>query len=334
MPSFIQPPVTPLPTGINLKGKTAIITGASAGLGLETARQLLTLNASTVVLAVRNVHKGETCRQRLLTDHAVKAHNPNCVVEVMQLDMDDYESVKAFAKAVKAKLPVVDLLVLNAGIGILKLERSPSGHERNMQVNYLSNALLTLELLPHLEASARQTGTASRITWVGSRTHYGSTLAQKAPVRPGESVLGHMDDAENFFPFKKYHDTKLLCALFMYSLAPRIHPDRVLFNMLCPGMVATAMSDVLPLYIRLPVNLIKAIRARPVEQGGWLILNAAIVAGPESHGKFILDKNIQPAHEFIQSPTGQDVQKRLWADTMEEMSKITTVPAELTAAAA
>ena len=211
----------------------------------------------------------------------------------MQLDMDDYESIKAFAKAVKAELPVVDLLVLNAGIGLLELDRSPGGHERNMQENYHSNILLTIELLPHLEASAQKTGTASRITWVGSRTLYNSTLKAKAPVTPGQSVLGHMDDAKNFIPFKRYHDTKLLCAMFMYSLAPRHQKDRVLINMLCPGMVATAMSNVLPFYLRLPSSLIKAIRARRVEEGGWLILNAAVVAGPESHGKFLQDKDIQ-----------------------------------------
>ncbi|MCJ1423701.1 hypothetical protein MMC29_001585 [Sticta canariensis] len=187
MGSFFQPAVMPLPTNIDLKGKTAIITGASAGMGLETARQLLTLNAFTVVLAVRNVHKGETCRKKLLADSAVKAHNLKGVVKVMQLDMDDYESIKTFAKAVKAELPVVDLLVLNAGIGILKLERSPGGHERNVQVNYLSNVLLTIELLPYLEASAQKTGTASRITWVGSRTHYNSTLKAKAPSGPAKT---------------------------------------------------------------------------------------------------------------------------------------------------
>ncbi|MCJ1423700.1 hypothetical protein MMC29_001584 [Sticta canariensis] len=120
--------------------------------------------------------------------------------------------------------------------------------------------------------------------------------------------------------------------MFMYSLAPRIQKDRVLINMLCPGMVATAMSNVLPLHLRLRFSLIKAIRARRVEEGGWLILNAAVVAGPESHGKFLQDKDIQATHEFIQSPAGQDVQRRLWADTMEEMSKITSVPSELLAA--
>lgn len=291
---FSQVKVTPLPSGIDLQGKTVIITGASAGMGLESARQLLACNASTVVLAVRNTSKGEGCKTSLLSDPAVKEYNKDPTVKVMKLDMDDFESIQSFAKAVKAELPVVDHLLLNAGIGILKHETSPSGHERVMQVNYLSNVLLILELLPQLEASAATTGAPSRITWVGSRRHSQSTLANKAPVQPGETVIGHMDDPKNFFPFQIYNDTKLLCAIFMYELAPRLEKNKIVLNMVCPGMVDTAMSDVLPIYLRIPVNIMKTIRARPVEHGAWLVLNAMLVAGPKSHGEFFFDKTIQP----------------------------------------
>ena len=292
---FTQPKVTPLPTGINLDGKTIIITGASAGMGLEAARQLLALNASTLILAVRNTTKGESCKTSLLADPAVKKHNKKPTVKVMKLDMDDYSSIQSFAKAIKAEVPIVDHLLLNAGIGILKFERSVSGHERTMQVNYLSNVLLLLELLPHLEASAVKTGSPSRVSWVGSRTHMSSTLAEKGKaVKPEETVIGHMDDPKYFFPFQKYNDTKLLCVMFLYELAPRLDKSKVVFNMMCPGMVDTSMSDVLPIYLRIPINVVKAIRARPVEQGAWLILNAMVVMGPESHGAFILDKDIQP----------------------------------------
>lgn len=290
-----QPRVTPLPTGINLDGKIFVITGASAGMGLETARQLLTLNASTLILAVRNTTKGENCKASLLAEPAVKKHNNKPTVKVMKVDMDDYSSILSFAKAIKTEVPVVDHLLLNAGIGILKLERSANGHERTMQVNYLSNVLLLLELLPHLEASAMKTGSPSRVTWVGSRTHLQSTLAEKSKaVKPEETVIGHMDDPKYFFPFQKYNDTKLLCVMFLYELAPRLNKSKVIFNMMCPGMVDTSMSDVLPIYLRVPVNIVKAIRARPVEQGAWLILNAMVVMGPDSHGEFILDKDIQP----------------------------------------
>lgn len=289
---FIQPKVTPLPTDIDLKGKTAVVTGASAGIGLETARQLLTLNASTVILAVRNVSKGEACKTELLLDRDVKAHNPNATIKVLELDMDKYDSVKSFAKKLRDEAAVVDILILNAGIGLLKLERSPSGHDRTTQVNYYSNVLLIAELLPHLEASAERTGSPTRITWVGSRMYEGTTFEKKAPIKPGESVIKHMDAEETFFAFQRYGDSKLLCAMFLYSFAPKLNKDKVIFNMVCPGMTNTNMSAVLPLPLRLVANVVKAIRARPVEVGGWIILNAALVAGPESHGKFIMDKTI------------------------------------------
>ena len=292
---FTQPKVTPLPPNINLRGKTIIVTGASAGLGLEAARQTLSLNASAVVLAVRNPSKGEFCKASLLADPAVKKNNSGATIKVMKLDMDDYTSIQSFAAKVKAELPVVDHLLLNAGIGLLKHERSTSGHERTTQVNYLSNALLILELLPHLEASATRTGTASVITWVGSRVHEKSSLSEESKaVKPSETILGHMDDPKYFFPFQRYNDTKLLCVMFLYELAPLVDKKKVVINMLCPGMVNTAMSDVLPIYFRIPVNIVKAIRARSVEEGVWLILNAMIVEGSESHGRFILDKEIQP----------------------------------------
>lgn len=228
-------------------------------MGLESARQLVARNASTVVLAVRNISKGEGCKASLLADPAVKKHNKDPTVKVMKLDMDDYDSIQSLAKAVKAELPAVDHLLLNAGIGILKHETSPSDYERVMQVKYLSNVLL-LELLPQLEANAAKTGVPSRTTWVGSRRHSQSTLLNKAPVQSDETVVGHMDDPKNFLPFRNYNDTKLLCALFLYELAPRLDRNKVIVNMLCPGMVDTTMSDVLPLYLRVPVNIVKIIR--------------------------------------------------------------------------
>lgn len=291
MAGFFQPKVTPLPLGIDLKGKTAVVTGASAGMGLEVTRQLLQLRISTIILAVRNVAKGKDITRSLCDETNIKTHNPNATIKVMHLDVDEYNSVQKFAKQLRSEVPVVDILILNAGIGLLKLERSPSGHDRTIQVNYYSNALLIAELLPYLEAGAAKTGSPTRITWVGSRA-FEKTSLQKTPLQPGESILEHMDKEEYFSPFQRYGDSKLLCLLFLYSLAPRLDPKKVVINMVCPGMVNTNMSDVLPIYLRAVVNVVKAVRARSAEVGAWIILNAALVAGPESHGKFLIDKTI------------------------------------------
>jgi NAD(P)-dependent dehydrogenase (short-subunit alcohol dehydrogenase family) len=79
---LFQASVTPLSTPPDLRGKTVIITGASSGLSLETARQMLALNIESVILAVRNVSKGEKCRRGLLAD-IVADRTSKGVVKVM-----------------------------------------------------------------------------------------------------------------------------------------------------------------------------------------------------------------------------------------------------------
>lgn len=85
--SFSQPLVSPLPPGINLKGKTAIMTGSNGRIGYEAARQLLALNTSNVILAVRSMSKGKDAP--LAADSTVKLQIPDANIKVIQLDMDD-----------------------------------------------------------------------------------------------------------------------------------------------------------------------------------------------------------------------------------------------------
>lgn len=290
---ILQAPVAPLPEGISLRGQTAIVTGASNGIGTEIVAQLLERDISTVILAVRNVAKGEAARKSVLARDSVKKANPKAVVKVMKLEAEDYASVQSFTKTFLAENSELHLLLLNAGIGVLKRDVVSSGHEKTIQVNYLSNVLLLLELLPLLNDTADKTGKPTRVTWTGSRMHSSSALAKgKVPLKPGETVLGHFDSEESFVPFARYADSKLLCLFFLFELRKHLTGDKVIHNSFCPGMVNTGMSDVLPIYLRLPMNLIKAIRARSVDVAGWTALNAAVVVGPESHGQFLMDKDI------------------------------------------
>ena len=288
---FIQPRLEPTPTGINLKGKTAIITGASAGIGLETCRQLLQLNITNLYMAVCNVSKGETVRKILLDDPTVQAHNPKANVKILKLDMDDFSSVQSFSRTVKAEIPIIDILVLNAGTGSVKFEKSASDHERVMQVNYLSNALLVLSLLPILVQSAEKTGAPTRLTWVGSRMHRRSTFITRS-VAAETPIIEWMDDPQNFSTFNQYSDTKLLALFFMMEVSQRVSRDKVVFNMMCPGMVSTDMANNLPWLVRTLTHLVWSIRGRSPEQGAWTVVNAAVVVGGESHGQFLEDKTI------------------------------------------
>lgn len=133
-----QPPIPPTPAGTDLSGKTVIVTGGNAGMGYEAARQFLTLRASRVIIAVRSRAKGQEAVSAVRADPEVKAANPEAVVEVFELDLDDHQSGLRFAQKVKQELKELDILLCNGGVNIMKYQKSASGHERVMQGLYLS----------------------------------------------------------------------------------------------------------------------------------------------------------------------------------------------------
>jgi len=110
-----------------------------------------------------------------------------------------------------------------------------------------------------------------------------------------------------------------LVAIFLESIAERVPKEKVIINNMCPGMVNTSMSDVLPFYLRIPMNLVKKVRARTPEEASWIVVNALVVVGSESHGKFISDKTIMPTYDWIKSDAGRKVQQKLWEETIVEM---------------
>ncbi|KAF5487560.1 Short chain dehydrogenase yanD [Colletotrichum siamense] len=323
---LFQPPVTPLPNDLYLDGQTAIVTGATSGIGLALAKQLVLLRASMVVLAVRNTSKGELVKRELLDDAAIKSANPDAIVKVMKMDAEDYSSVQSFAKAFCSEHKDLHILMLNAGVPGLKRHVAATNHEATVQVNYLSNVLLMLELLPLLESTAERTRSPGRVTWTGSRAIGNTSLATKAPLAPEKSVLEHLDAEANFYGLSRYADSKLLVVLFLRELRQHLGPEKVIVNAFCPGMVKTAMSDVLPLPFRLAMNAVKAVRARSPEQSGWIGLHAAVVVGAETHGKQLGDKDIWEPEGYANSDDGMRLQKLLWKETADEMSKFTQIP--------
>lgn len=105
----------PEPTSSS-KGQTAIVTGANAGLGREVVKFLVRLGAGRVILAVRNTEKGEAAREYVEQQTGRKS-----CMEVWQLDMASFDSVRAFAKRAEG-LERLDVVVANAGIWPTKFE--------------------------------------------------------------------------------------------------------------------------------------------------------------------------------------------------------------------
>ncbi|KAF5007598.1 hypothetical protein FDECE_6084 [Fusarium decemcellulare] len=320
---FFQPRVPALSSSIDLTGKTAIVTGATAGIGLEICRQYLISKLSNLVVPARNLSKGERVKQALLSDPAVKAANPTATIKVIQLDTETYSSAQRFATDFKAEFSDLHLLILNAGIGTHEKEMSSTGHEKDMQVNFLSNVLLTLALLPTLEATADKTGEPTRVTWTGSRVYLQTSLADESP---SQGLLKYIDNTD--LPMlKRYANSKALCLFFQLELAKQYKPDKVIINSFCPGLVHTGMTDGLPIYLRIPMAVLNHLKARAPEKAGWIALNASVLVGAESHGRLMEDMDIGEPCDFVKGKEGQRLQKLLWNEIVDEMAGIIDIPA-------
>jgi len=139
----------------NLRDATAIVTGASSGVGLEISRQLASHGAQ-VIMASRNLHRTQTAAQ------AIEVRHPGVQVEAHQLDLADLASVKIFSSMFLEKFPKLDILVNNAAVSGGPRRVTLDGFEANFQINYLSHFALTGLLLPALMK------TASRVVSVSS----------------------------------------------------------------------------------------------------------------------------------------------------------------------
>jgi retinol dehydrogenase-12 len=145
------------------------LTQYSPGIGLEAARHFTCLNAARVILACRNLEKGEQAKKDI--EETAGRHN---VAEVWQLDLASHDSVREFAARVDT-LERVDALINNAGLLTFNREII-EGHESMLTVNAVSTALLTLLVLPALRRTATRFNIVPHIVLVSSDAAYGVRL--------------------------------------------------------------------------------------------------------------------------------------------------------------
>jgi NAD(P)-dependent dehydrogenase (short-subunit alcohol dehydrogenase family) len=232
--------------GVDLSGNRAIVTGASSGIGVETARALADAGAA-VTLAVRNAEAGE----RVAAE--IREGTGNGAVTVGALDLSDLSSVAAFAAAWSGPL---DILVNNAGVmAIQELTLSSSGHEMQFATNHLGHFVLALALHDSLAAAA-----SARIVSVSSGGHL------RSPV-----VFDDIDYAfRDYDPFGAYGQSKTANVLFAVEATRRWASERIFVNALMPGGIATPLQRHLPAHYA--EQALEAFRAagtdfKSVEQG-------------------------------------------------------------------
>lgn len=274
------------PEGTNLEGKVAIVTGSTSGLGLEASRQLLSLGLSSLIIAVRSTEKGNRVASEFCTQY------PNASIQVWSLEMESYESIQAFVRRADAELPRLDIAILNAGIQALHFTTVPeTGHERLLQVNYLSTMLLAILLLPVLKRKS-PAGEPGRLTIISSGTARGARISGPE----GSPVISHLDDkAQPWNPVTRYAVTKLLGHLFITNLARYVDSDDVIVNLADPGLVKDTNlqgGSSAPFLIAAFFYCMKAVLGRTLRDGASTYVDATVTKGKDSHGCYVADWKI------------------------------------------
>lgn len=196
--------------GVDLKGKTALVTGSTDGLGREVALRLAALGAQVIVHGRNRERGAEVVRQ-------IESAKGKAVFYVA--DLASLAETRKLAETVLAHHQRLDILINNAGIGSAGNERRTSvdGHELVFAVNYLSGYVLTQMLLPLIQRSA-----PARIVNV-------SSLGQQ-PIDFDDVML-----TRGYSGTRAYSQSKLAQILFTIDLAGQLPPDRVTVNCLHPA---------------------------------------------------------------------------------------------------
>lgn len=199
--------------------KTILVTGANAGMGFATAKQLAELGMH-VILYCRSAERGQAAQQRL------KEETGNPSIDLVIGDLGSFASVRKSAAEINARFEKLDVLINNAGIVNLKKERTADGFEQMLGVNYVGHFELTRQLLPLIKRAD-----AGRIVNVSSGAY---KFVKKKDQR--------FFDVPDFFPWREYGRSKKALILFTDALAFQLRNTTVTANSLHPGAVATSLG--------------------------------------------------------------------------------------------
>jgi NAD(P)-dependent dehydrogenase (short-subunit alcohol dehydrogenase family) len=197
--------------------KTALVTGASSGLGLITATALA-CNNYEVIMVCRNLAKAQAAAA------TIKQKYPNATLHIRLADLSHIETAATAMKQIAKDFPIIDLLVNNAGLYISSHQQSADGHELTFANNHLSYVNVTYHLLPNLQQAPN-----ARIVNVASQAQlYGKIIENdwQAATRTYQAM-------------RAYANSKLYNIMFTNWLAKDLTNTNITVNCMHPGGVNT-----------------------------------------------------------------------------------------------
>jgi NAD(P)-dependent dehydrogenase (short-subunit alcohol dehydrogenase family) len=278
-----------------MQGKTCLITGATSGIGKDTALGLARRGAHVAIVgrdADRTRATADWIRREAGTEH----------VAFLPADLSSQDEVRRVAREFRDRYSRLDVLVNNAGAIFTRRGTTVDGFERTWALNHLAYFLLAQELLELLKASA-----PARMINVASTAHTSGVIE-----------FGDLQGEKSYSGIRAYSQSKLANILFTYALARRLEGTGVTANCLHPGVVATGFGQNTPGALKLLMKL-----ARPflitAEQGAATSIYLASSPDVEgASGRYFA--KCKPARSSAASHD-EAVQERLWALSLRQIGQ-------------
>lgn len=271
--------------------KNVLITGGNSGIGLEMARALAA-GGDRVIIASSDLDKSQAAADE------VKAQNPDAQIEAMALNLADFAAIDSFAQELLQRMPVIDVLILNAGLYTHGLRTLDNGLEAMIGIMHFGHFRLTDKLLDAVKAADQ-----GRIVVTSSVAHKLGKL-NKASFK---------DPSKHSLAFSGYAQAKLANLLFTRELALQLEGSNVVVNAFHPGAVATGIWRELPGPLRAIIMKFLVTSEQGADTAVWLA-NAPEAA--KFNGEYFTKRKIAST-----SKAGRDMAlaKDLWEYTAQRM---------------
>ncbi|KAE9611316.1 putative very-long-chain 3-oxoacyl-CoA reductase [Lupinus albus] len=281
---------------IDATGLTAIVTGASSGIGAETAR-VLALRGAHVIMGVRNMTAANDVKESILKEI------PSAKVDAIELDLSSMDSVKKFASEFNSSGLPLNILINNAGIMACPFALSKDNIELQFATNHIGHFLLTHLLLDNMKKTAHESKKQGRIVNVASEAH-------RFPYPEGIR-FDKINDQPSYNSWRAYGQSKLANILHANELARRFKEDGVdiTANSLHPGVISTNLIRHNPVMSGV-MNFVGRLLLKNVQQGAATTCYVAL--HPQAKG--ISGKYFSDSNEYKTTPYGTDADlaKKLW----------------------
>ena len=234
--------------------RNVLITGGNSGIGYEMALALAA-QGDRVIIAARSESKSKAAIDQ------IKAKHPAANVEALSLDLADFGDVDRFAAVLLKKMPVIDVMILNAGLYTMKLYKLANGYEAMMGIMHFGHFRLAQHLLGAVKTAAQ-----GRIVVTSSMIHKLGRIDPESFTNPKRHLTG----------LHAYGQAKLANLLFTRELAKRLAGSKVTINAFHPGAVATDIYRQLPGFMQPLIRATMLTPAQGADTAVWLATDPSL----------------------------------------------------------